>query len=82
MTVTQINILKTLFAEGAMSTYSLIHTSKARHFYTSPSGIRTRLNELVKRGHVHAVGVESTPSGRKAQTWDLTDQGFFAAMVG
>jgi hypothetical protein len=74
LTATQFNILTTLFTNGAASYYGLIKLSQAKHFYTSPSGIRTRTNELIKRGLVHAVGREATPR-KTATVWDLTPAG-------
>jgi hypothetical protein len=74
MTQQHANILRTLFSTGAASYYSIIKLAQARHFYTSPSGLRTRTNELVKLGYVEAVGREATPR-KTAAVWNLTPAG-------
>ena len=42
----------------------------------SPSGLRSRLAELVRAGWVHDTGERATMStGRRAIIWDVTDLG-------
>lgn len=43
----------------------------------SPSGIRSRRSELVKLGHVEAVGQGRTGAGRRALRWAATGMGVF-----
>lgn len=82
MTTTQINILSLLFSNGALSDERLRHAAKMRGVYTSPSGIRTRRNELVKQGLVHCAGTKTSDHGRRTQLWDLTPAGIEAVIGG
>jgi hypothetical protein len=66
------DILSLLCRFGGLSHHGIVHAAKAVQLYTSPSGLRTRTNELVKAGLVKDSGKrEETPSGRKAIIWEL-----------
>lgn len=57
---------------GDLSHYGVIHSAKTAQVYRSPSGLRTRVNELVRFGFVKDSGKrELTPSGRTATIWTL-----------
>lgn len=81
MTSTQLNILSLLFNNGALSDERLRHAAKMRGVYTSPSGIRTRRSELVRKGLVHCVGTKTSDHGRRTQLWDLTPVGIESVLT-
>lgn len=71
MTQQHFDILAILRRFGGLSHHGIIHAAKAVQLYRSPSGLRTRTNELVQKGLVKDSGKrESTPSGRKAIIWE------------
>ena len=70
MSNTQRSIVAVLDKLGPLSHHGIIHALKATQQYTSPSGVRTRVSELVKQGAVVDSGQrEYTPVGRKAILW-------------
>jgi hypothetical protein len=71
MTETQRRILNTLEAVGPLSHHGIIHAAKTWQFYTSPSGLRTRVSELRRAGLVRDSGmIERATGGRTAILWE------------
>ena len=67
MTQQQQDIMGVLGTLGPLSQHGIIHAMLAVQRYTSPSGIRTRVSELERKGYIGKTGeFEYTPTGRKA----------------
>ena len=72
LTQQHLDILDLFDRFGDLSHYGVIHASKAAQVYRSPSGLRTRVSELVNLGLVKdSLKREATPSGRQATIWTL-----------
>ena len=72
--MSQLNILRAFRWYGRMTDYELIEAGypATRLPHQSPSGLRTRRNELVKAGLLEDSGKrEVLPSGRKAIVWQV-----------
>jgi len=69
---TQREILEVFAVIGPMTDEELIEMAETMGMRRSPSGIRTRRNELVETGIVEDTGQRRpTRSGRQAVVWDL-----------
>ena len=70
MSETQTVLHKLLKRFGPQSHYGLYHIARAKGYKFSPSGVRSRVSEMVRMKKVVSTDAfEMTPSGRKAQIW-------------